>query len=59
MVSFLYILAAFLLIFWTIGFYSTNVGSIIHILFVMALIALMVGIIKDKTLFKKLRIKLK
>lgn len=59
MKNFLYILAAILIIFWTIGFYSTNVGSIIHILFVMALIALMVGIIKDKTLFKKLRIKLK
>ena len=57
--SYLYILAAILLIFWTIGFYSTNVGSIIHILFVMALIALIVGIGKDKTLFKKLRIKLK
>ena len=59
MVSFFYVLAAVLLISWTIGFYSTNVGSIIHTLFVMALIALMVGIIKDKTLFKKLRIKLK
>jgi hypothetical protein len=57
--SFLYVLAGLLLIFWTIGFYSTNVGSIIHILFVMAFIALIVGIVKDKTLFKKLRIKLK
>ena len=59
MVSFLYILAAFLLIFWTIGFYSTNVGSIIHILFVMAVIALVIGIIKDETLLKKLKIKRK
>ena len=57
--NFLYILAAILIIFWTIGFYGTSIGSVIHILFVMALIALMVGIIKDKTLFKKLRIKLK
>jgi hypothetical protein len=57
--SFLYVLAAVLIIFWAIGFYSTNVGSVIHILFVMAFIALIVGIVKDKTLFKKLRIKLK
>jgi hypothetical protein len=57
--NFLYVLAGVLLIFWTIGFYSTNAGSIIHILFVMAFIALIIGIVKDKTLFKKLIIKLK
>ena len=57
--NFFYVLAGVLLIFWAIGFYSTNVGSIIHILFVMAFIALIIGIVKDKTLFKKLIIKLK
>ena len=57
--NFLYVLALLLVIAWIIGFYSTNVGSIIHILFVMAFIALIIGIVKDKTLFKKLIIKLK
>ena len=51
---YLYVLAAVLIIFWAIGFYSTNAGSIIHILFVMAVIALVAGITKDETLFKKL-----
>ena len=57
--SFLYVLAAILIIFWAIGFYGTNVGSIIHILFVMAVIALISGIIRDETLHKKLKIKRK
>jgi len=57
--SFFYVLAAVLIIFWTIGFYSTNVGSVIHILFVMAVIALIIGIIKDETLLKRLKIKRK
>ena len=48
--SFFYVLAAVLIIFWTIGFYSTNVGSVIHILFVMAVIALVVGIIKKRNI---------
>jgi hypothetical protein len=59
MESFLYILAAVLIIFWAIGFYSTNVGSVIHILFVMAGIALIIGIIKDETLLNRLKIKRK
>jgi hypothetical protein len=53
--SFFYVLAAVLLIFWAIGFYSTNVGSIIHILFVMAVVALVAGINKDESLLKKLK----
>jgi hypothetical protein len=57
--SFLYVLAAVLLIFWAIGFYSTNAGSIIHILFVMAGIAVVIGISKDETLLKRLKIKRK
>ena len=57
--SFLYVLAAVLIIFWAIGFYSTNVGSVIHILFVMAVIALVTGITKDETLLNRLKIKRK
>jgi hypothetical protein len=45
------------LIFWAIGFYSTNAGSIIHILFLMAVIALAAGLTKDESLLKKLKIK--
>ena len=59
MVSFFYVLAAFLLIFWTIGFYSTNAGSIINVLLVMAVIAIVIGISKDEALHKKLKIKRK
>lgn len=51
---YLYVLAAVMIIFWAIGFYSTNAGSIIHILLVMAVIALVAGITKDETLLKKL-----
>ena len=57
--SFLYVLAAVLIIFWAIGFYSTNLGSVIHILFVMAGIAVVIGISKDETLLKRLKIKRK
>jgi hypothetical protein len=57
--NFLYVLATVLIIFWAIGFYSTNIGSVIHILFVMAGIALVIGISKDETLLKRLKIKRK
>jgi len=40
----LYVLAFILVIAWIVGFFSTNVGSIIHILLVMAIIAVLLRI---------------
>jgi hypothetical protein len=57
--NFLYVLAMILVIAWVIGFYSTGIGDIIHILLVMAVIALVVRVINDEKLLKKLKIKLK
>ena len=55
----LYVLAMILVIAWIIGFYSTGIGDIIHILLVMAVIALLVRVSNDEDLMKKLKIKLK
>jgi hypothetical protein len=40
----LYVLAFILVIAWIVGFFSTNVGNIIHILLVMAIIAVLLRI---------------
>jgi hypothetical protein len=37
--NFLYVLAGIMVIAWIIGFFTTSVGGIIHILLVIALIA--------------------
>jgi len=44
----LYVLALILLIAWAIGFIGYNAGSIIHILLVIAIIAILLRIIKGK-----------
>ena len=54
-----FILAILLVIAWIIGFYSTSIGDIIHILPVMAIIVVIIRIFNDEKLLKKLRIKLK
>ena len=55
----LYVIAIILVIAWIIGFYSTNIGDIIHILLVMAVIALIIRVFNDEKLLNKLKIKLK
>jgi hypothetical protein len=42
----LYILAVILLIAWAIGFFAYSAGSIIHILLVIAIIALILRVIQ-------------
>jgi hypothetical protein len=42
----LYIIAVFLVISWAIGFLAYGVGGIIHLLLVIALIAILLRIIK-------------
>ena len=44
MVNFLSVLAGIMVIAWAIGFFSTNIGGIIHILLVIALIAIVLRV---------------
>ncbi|MEQ1585907.1 MAG: lmo0937 family membrane protein [Cyclobacteriaceae bacterium] len=47
----LYIIAVVLIIFWLLGFFVYSAGSIIHILLVIAIIAILVRVIKgDKAI---------
>jgi tryptophan-rich sensory protein len=42
--NYLYVLAVIMVIAWIIGFFSTDVGSIIHILLVIALFAVILRV---------------
>jgi hypothetical protein len=42
----LYLVAIILLIGWAVGFFAFNVGSIIHVLLVIAVIAIILRVIK-------------
>ena len=55
----MYVLAIFLVIAWIVGFYSTNIGDIIHILLVMAIIAVLINVFDDSELLRKLKNQLK
>lgn len=44
----LYTIAIILVVFWAIGFLGYNVGGLIHILLVIALIAIILRVIKGK-----------
>jgi predicted ferric reductase len=48
--SLLYIVAIILIIAWAIGYLGYNVGSIIHILLVIAVFAILLRLIKGKTI---------
>jgi len=48
--SLLYIIAVILIIAWAIGFLGYNAGSIIHILLVIAVIAILLRIIRGKSI---------
>jgi hypothetical protein len=52
--NFLYVLALLLVTAWIIGFYSTDIGNSIHILLVMAGIAVIIRVFNNEKLFKKL-----
>jgi hypothetical protein len=47
--SLLYIVAVILIIGWAIGVFAYSAGGIIHILLVIAVIALLIGIIRGDT----------
>ena len=44
----LYELAAILLLFWAVGFYVCNVGSVIHILLFIAVVSIAYNFFKKK-----------
>lgn len=46
----LYTLAVILIIFWAIGFFAYSLGSIIHVLLVIAIIAIVLRIIQGRRL---------
>jgi len=47
--SLLYAIAVILVIAWAIGFFFTTVGGLIHILLVIAIIAVLLGFIRRPT----------
>jgi hypothetical protein len=48
----LYFVAVILLIAWAIGFFAYSVGGIIHILLIIALIAVILRVIQGRKLFE-------
>lgn len=50
MSNLLYTLAVILIIFWAIGFFAYSAGAIIHILLVIAIIAILLRLIQGKSL---------
>lgn len=47
--SLLYIIAVILIIGWAIGFFFAAAGSLIHVLLVIAVIAIILGVIRRPT----------
>ena len=50
MSNILYTVAVILIIFWAIGFFAYSAGSIIHILLVIAIIAILLRLIQGKNI---------
>lgn len=48
MSNLLYTIAIILIIFWAVGFFAYSAGSIIHILLVIAVIAILLRLIQGK-----------
>jgi len=48
MSNLLYTIAVILVIFWAIGFFAYSAGSIIHILLVLAIVAVLFRLIQGK-----------
>jgi c-di-AMP phosphodiesterase-like protein len=55
----MYVLAIILVIAWIVGFFSTSVGDIIHILLVLAIIAVILSDNQAQKSLKKLISKLR
>jgi Family of unknown function (DUF5670) len=48
----LYILAIVLIIFWAVGFFAYSAGSVIHILLVIAAIAVLLRVIQGRKILR-------
>ncbi len=46
----LYVVAVILIIAWALGFFVYNLGNLIHVLLVIAIIAILLRIIKGKNI---------
>ncbi len=46
MSNLLYLLAVILIVFWAIGFFAYSAGGVIHVLLIIAVIAILLRIIK-------------
>jgi hypothetical protein len=46
----LYIIAVILIIAWLIGFFAYNIGGILHILLVIAIIAILLRVIQGRNI---------
>lgn len=49
--SLLYAVAVILIIVWAIGFFAYSAGGIIHILLIIAVIAILLRVIQGKSIF--------
>ena len=47
----LYVVAVILIICWAIGFFAFSAGSIIHVLLVIAIIAILFNVIQGRRIF--------
>ncbi len=52
MSNLLYLLAVILIISWALGFFVYNTGNLIHILLVIAVVAILLRIISGKNIIK-------
>ena len=52
MTNLLYLIAVLLVIFWALGFFVYNAGGLIHILLVIAVVAILLRIISGKNVIK-------
>ncbi|HBX50084.1 MAG TPA: lmo0937 family membrane protein [Bacteroidales bacterium] len=51
MTQILYVIAVLLIIAWLIGFFAFNAGKMIHVLLVIAFIAVLLRVIRGKKIF--------
>ena len=51
MTNMLYIVALILIMFWVVGFFAYNAGSIIHILLVIAFISVILRVFQRKRIY--------
>ena len=47
----LYVIAVILIIIWALGFFAYSIGSVIHILLVIAIISVLLNIIRGRRIF--------